>query len=377
MKSRTIMFFSFLFILFILFPPSWSLALPSVGTEDKTSTSIQGDSSISRSKQFQQELSKIKKEAQIFRKNMDRSTSNNVRKSSEKMQSRSVDIDLPLQANFLNILARWEDEGREPFVHYKVVTNPKLIRDFFYGYKKNGKMSETRGLRLNAVMLSKMQKYAQGNAPLNLLDLINESGIKTYLNNVAYYGCLIGQAFLYLKEDIDLLDVQAKENRKTISANISYDDFSILAEAALEKAASGLFGLNFNSKMIVNLHYSINKDDSPCYFGGDINVVKCGRSVIKLSTPPELNVSNIVVYGDSFAGFSGAFRVSSGLSWGNAIENLKNTTEGQEFTKEVTRSKDRLLSQGMTREAVFLTKAAWESVSGSSSSISAGSLSGQ
>ena len=333
---------------------------PSADLSETNKDSTAFDQNTSSRKSLETKLTEVKKKASTTSENMDKTTSDQVRKLGQAINNRGIDIELPLQVLFLDILSRWEEEKRN-ITSWQILTEPALTRDF-------GLSSEIRPGMIDTVKSDYLQRAASGNALLSSV-YANETALKDYIKSLAFYGCLVGQAYLNLQEDLSDLGIKTvKDDADMISGNIAYDDFIVLAEGALEKALKEGF-----SGTVKTLYESILRDQVPCQFDGSVDRVKCGRCIVVLTAPPSLSALGRFVYGnDSFAGFKGTYRISSGMSFQKAIEELKSTSRASKFAREVTKTKEDLIAQGQAKDAVMLTKVAFESLFDTSARVTTG-----
>ncbi|RJQ14439.1 hypothetical protein C4553_01125 [Candidatus Parcubacteria bacterium] len=333
---------------------------PSVGISEQSKESRAFDKTETRRKTLEQRLSEVKRQADTTTQSMDKSTADQLRRLNQAMQNRSIDIEIPLQALFLDTLLKLENQ--KPCSDYwPVITKPAFARDF-------GLSAEIRPGMIDQIKAQYLKDAASSNALISSVDA-DEVRLKHYIRSMAFYGCVIGQAYLYLQEDLFDLGVDVKGDQKgDISANLAFDDFMTLSEGALKKALSNDF-----QGPVKALYDAIKRDKADCRFDGQVEKIRCGCNIVTLSGPTQLMALGRNVYGDGgYAGFVGKYRVSSGMSWQKAIEKLESTTKASRFAKEVSDSKEALLAQGQNKEAVLLSKVAFESLLDAQSRINTG-----
>ena len=334
--------------------PAMALANPIAGHKSSEKNSDATDDSLGRKHTSERRRSKTRRDAETTTKSMDKSTSESFKRVQNAMANRSIDFSIDLQALFLDTLAKWEEEDKKPFGDIRIIIGPKLPRDF-------GMSAEIRPGVIDSNFAEILSKAAASNMAIMTV-YADEPAIKQYLANVAYYGCLIGQGFLNLQEDLADLGIKTVKSKDEFVADISYEDMMILAEGALLRAVDQGF-----SGPIRILNDSINRDlkRQKCYFdnaGHGADRIKCGRSVITLAASPALWAQGRDIYGSAYAGFKGGFKVSSGMGWSAALDKMESTSTASRFAKEISKSRDKLLSLGKHKEAVLMSKTAWDSM---------------
>lgn len=233
----------------------------------------------------------------------------------------------------------------------KVASNPQLPRDF-------GLSAEYRPGVIDMIRADYLTKAAQSNNYIkDIVGLMKEIEVLSYRNCLAHYGATIAQAYLYLTSDLNDLKISVSkdENGNIAVKGMGYDDFIILADSALQKALHGI-----TNSTIKRTYDRATQDNSPCQFDRSIENIKCGSSLIILGAKPQLYVSGVQWYGDRFAGYQGAYKVSKLWSYQDAIEKLKSTSKYSKFAHEVSKYAEELESQGKTKEATLVKKKAWE-----------------
>ena len=305
------------------------------------------EQSQSLKKSQEEKDTKGKRKADTTTKGRDVTDSDTIKAIGQAMSQSGADVTLPLEAVFLDRIAEME-KNAEPFVTCRIATNPKLLRDF-------GLSAEIRQGVIDTIKADYLSKAAQSNNYIR--DLTNEQAIRQYRNCIATYGATIAQAYLYLTADLADLQVSvSKDKDGNIEVKgMGYDDFIILADSALQKALQGI-----TNSTIRRTYDRATNDNSPCQFDRSIENIKCGSSLIVLGTKPQLYVSGIQWYGERFAGYQGAYKVSRSWSYQDAIEKLKSTSKYSKWASEVSKYAEELESQGKTKEATLVRKKAWE-----------------
>jgi hypothetical protein len=266
---------------------------------------------------------------------VDKTTSETWKAAGQDTSQKSADVSLPLESVFMNSIAILEDKT-EPFTSCRIATNPKLLKDF-------GLSAEISPGVIDVTAADFLAKAAQSNSGLKAI--ADEKAIINYKNCLAYYGALIGQAYLYLSADVNAGKGSIK--------SMGYDEFMTLADDALIRALSGI-----TNATIKGLYDRAVNDKQPCQFDKSLENIKCGASVIAIGGSPQLTVSGIKMYGGGFAGYQGTFKVSKSWSYTTALESLKTNSKYAKFAEDVSNYTEELESQGRSREAVLVRKKA-------------------
>ena len=305
------------------------------------------EQSQSLKKSQEEKDTKGKKKADTTTTGVDRQTQEAIKAIGQAMSQSGADVTLPLEAVFLDRIAELEN-STEPFRSCRITTNPKLSRDF-------GLSAEIRPGVIDTIKADYLSKAAQSNSYIR--DIADEPSLRQYRNCLAIYGATIAQVYLNLTADLNDLkaSVSKDENGNITVRGMGYDDFIILADAALQKALKDI-----TNSTIKRTYERATQDNSPCQFDRSIENIKCGSSLIILGTKPQLFISGVQWYGERFAGYQGAYKVSKSWSYQDAIEKLKSTSKYSKWASEVSKYAEELESQGKTREATLVRKKAWE-----------------
>ncbi|OPY67099.1 MAG: hypothetical protein A4E57_02469 [Syntrophorhabdaceae bacterium PtaU1.Bin034] len=274
------------------------------------------------------------------------STAQESSKSTGQAESRQgADVVLPLEAVFLDMIGELEADT-EPFRSCRVATNPKLGRDF-------GLSAEVYPGVINNTAADYLSKAAQSNSYIK--NIADEAAIRAYRDCLAYYGAVIGQAYLNVTGDLQGIGSAPRKdaNGNITVAGMGYDDFILLANGALHRAIEQI-----THPTVKRLYVRATGDSSPCQFDKSLENIKCGASLITLGAVPQLTVSGVRMYGGSFAGFQGSFKASKGWSLSAAIERMKTDSRYAKFASDVTEFSEQLESQGRSKEAVMVRKKA-------------------
>lgn len=137
---------------------------------------------------------------------------------------------------------------------------------------------------------------------------------------------------------------------------MGYDDFVMLADGALNRAIQN----GITNQTITRMHDRAIADTSHCQFERSIENIKCGSTLITISTKPTLIISGVTWYGDKFAGYQGVYKVSRSWSYQDAIEKLKSVSKYSKMAHEVSKFAEEMESKGRSKEAALVRKKAWE-----------------
>ncbi|MDA8171163.1 MAG: hypothetical protein M0Z48_04955 [Nitrospiraceae bacterium] len=134
------------------------------------------------------------------------------------------------------------------------------------------------------------------------MGLADEGAVRKYRDCLANYGAIIGQAYLYLTEDLDSIRGSVRKDRSghIDVRGMGYDDFVSLAQGALQRAIK-----NIQNPTIRNMEVRATTDGGPCRFDRETTNIKCGPDLMIIGTKPQLFVSGIEFYGEKFAGYAG------------------------------------------------------------------------
>jgi hypothetical protein len=320
-----------------------------IDTSVDTQKSIKTDKEKSQSlkKSQEQKDTKGKKKSDTASIGRDKTDSDTIKAIGQAMSSAGADITMPLEVVFLDRIAEFEKDTN-PFAQCKVVTAPKPGRDF-------GLSAEVRPGVIDTIKADYLAKAAQSSS--YIADIADEQGIRSYRDCLAYYGAVIAQAYIYLTQDLQDLKVSVTKSRngEINVKGMGYEDFILLADAALQKALQG-----FTNGTIKKVYERIVNDIGACQFDRSVENIKCGSSLITLGTIPKLAHGGIHVYGGQYMGYQGSYKLSKSWSYQDAIEKLKATSKYSKWAAEVAKYSEELESQGRTKEATMVRKKAWE-----------------
>lgn len=322
---------------------------PSVGSEANQSEKTSGEDSMTRKKSREQKQSDSNKKSTSVSTGRDKTDQESFKKADSAVRNAAIDVKVSMQTYFFYLLQKWEDEGREPFASWGVLTNPKYPRDFGLD------AVNSRG-GIDSIKAGMLDKAAKSNMTLDSV-YADEAALKAYTKNVGKLGVIVGQAFMNLSADLVELDVvlPAKGKDATPSILLTEDDFLLLAESALTRAAEE--GPKGSLKWALD---GLLADDKACRFDGATDKIRCGRNQITLTARPTLQSGGVQLFGEAFGGYSADYKVSSGLSYTKAFEQVASTSSYSKFAKETVEAREKLLAQGKVKEAVFVTKESWD-----------------
>lgn len=291
--------------------------------------------------------SKGKRDSKSMSKGLDKQVQEALKEVGQAMKSQGVDIVLPLEAVFNNVLYDMEKD-MAPFKECKIASSPMLARDF-------GLSAELEGGMVDTMTAQNLANAAKSNFMVSSMG--DEDAIREYRDCLAQYGAVIGQSYLYLVEDLNDMKAQVVKdgNGNIVVRGLGYNDFISIANSALHNAAAEIINPTIQSML-----NRITNDHTSCRFDGAVEVIKCGASQLTLSSKPQLVLSGVGMYGSGYAGFSGSFKVSRGWSYSEALEKLRSTSKYKRFAEEVSKYAEEMESKGMGKEAVIARKKAVE-----------------
>ncbi len=332
-------------LFFVLTVPAFALD-PQI---DTGKTEKRGEEQKQELREMQEKREqKGEREAETIQKGIDRQAQEAIKAIGQAMRQTGADVTLPLEAVFLDLIAQMEINNIKPFGVCRIATEPQLPRDF-------GLSAEIRPGIIDTIKADYLSKAAQSNSFIR--GIADEQAIRQYRNCLVQYGAIIAQAYLNLSADIDNLGASVSKDKdgNITVRGLGYEDFISLADSALQKALKGITNSTIRRKLDRTL-----QDSRPCKFDRSVENIKCGSSLIILSTKPQLFVSGIEFYGQRFAGFQGAYKVSKSWSYQDAIEKLKSTSKYAKWALEVSKYAEKMESQGRAKDATLVRKKAWE-----------------
>lgn len=330
-------------IVFLTLSPVFGLDL---GVEhDKTKRNEREKSLTTKSNQESRNNSG-NKQSKTTTNGIDQQDQEIIKQIEQRMQHSGLDISLSLGNVFRGSLAILEKF--EPTLRAELLTTPKQPADF-------GLSAEISPGVIDSIKQEWLNKAATSNILFSSIS--EDKKIRDYRDNLALYGIIIGQAYLNLTRDLATLNTGVdKDGEGNIVINkIGYEDLLTLADGALLQAVSKI-----TNKRLKRLLESIKADKRPCRFGGSISTIQCGSSTITIGGQPGLIALGLTIFSsEQFAGFTGNYKVSSGWSYNQAMEDLKSTAKYSKIAKEVSKYAEKMESHGKSREAIMAKKLTW------------------
>jgi len=322
----------------------------------KTQRTDKEQSQSIRKSQEQRE-SKGRKKTTTTTTGIDKQTQDVIRSVEDMRRNTEADVTLSLEMVFLDRISQMERQGEGEFGKCQIITRSKLPKDF-------GLTAEISPGVIDSIKAEYLSKAVQSNTYVT--GITSEEDIRVYRNCLVFYGAVIGQAYIYLSSDLHSLGIRSN------ARDIGYDDFVSLANTALQRALQGI-----NNVTIKSIYNRIVSDTSPCRFAQSIENlhVQCGPALLVIGPRPQLFVlGSLPWYGEKFAGYAGAWRVSKAWSYQSAVEALKTTSKYEKWANEVSKFAEELETQGKAKEAVAVRKKAWETVKKGGQTVSPRSL---
>ena len=292
------------------------------------------------------------------------SNTDSSRDTASASNSGTAEISVDLATVFSLKLSELE-KTVEPFKSCQVLASPGLMSDFgITSSVGNGQDSIKRQMITDA---------AASNTAIEKVGGVSAE-VRGYIGCLAKYGATVATAFDGLTKDLPLFKASLSRNKRTGEVSVSgigYDDFVALAGTELENAVK----TGPTSATVKMQLERVLSDKTACKFSGtaEAQKIQCGTSVVIISTSPELYSYTKPVYGNTFFGFSGTFKLSTGWSYAAALEQAKSDSRTSRFASEVSKYAEDLDSQGKNREAAYSRKKALDMSNGSEKSLSTAS----
>ncbi len=164
--------------------------------------------------------------------------------------------------------------------------------------------------------------------------------------------------------------VTDKNGGRRISG-IGRDDYIALAREALNNALND----GIKDERILFRYSQVTEDDGDCTFAGATDRILCGSSLLILGPKQQLFAAgDAEVYGHSFMGLNGAYRISKSWSLSKAVERMASISRYEKFAKEVNRYAESLESQGKNLEAAQVRSLAVEDMKSGKTGVSLDSI---
>lgn len=372
-----------------------AMANPNVGVETDVSKKIGDDTTDSIKDTDEKSESASDKKSTSASTGEDKQWQDAVRNIMQESNNTSADMSMPLETLFQGQILRLE-KTTEPFISCKLMSKPKQARD--YGITAMVGSSDVDTYKSQA-----LSALASSNGPVD--DFANLAMLSTAKRCMAYYGGIIAQAYLNTETSIAALtikpDVQPElEATKSVAKNknankkgknakvenkkpntevvapgltvgvvadksggkrisgIGRDDYIALATEALNKALKD--GMT-DERIIGRFNEIIAEDDVKCTFAGATDRILCGSSLMVLGPKQQLFAAgDIEVYGHSFMGLQGAYRISKSWSLSKAFEKMASTSKYERQMKEISRAIEKMEREGHALEASIAKRTAIE-----------------
>lgn len=326
----------------------------------------------------------------------------------QEQNNTSADITMPLEGLFMVQILKLE-KTTPPFSQCRLMTHPKQVRD--YG------LSAIVGTNdVDSNLAQNLTGLANSNGPVGDFQTANVLMLKNTKRCMAFYGGIIAQAFLNTERAIAALTVtpaihpepvkQApakyvkKVNGRIVNAGkttapaeqkafgkgvkivtdeqgrrritgIGHDDYLALATEALKKALKD----GITDERIAFRYDELMQDKGECFFAGSTDRILCGSSLLVLGAKQQLFAAgDVEVYGHSFMGLNGAYRLSKSWSLSKAVEKMASVSQYEKFAKEVNRYAEDMESKGRSLEAAQARSLAIEAMKSGKTGLSLNSI---
>ena len=317
-----------------------------------TSHDTSADSKESKEKSISTKGSTDKKDSESTRKSRTKSKGKEKTKSTSKRESGTLGKNASLDLSI---------SGRSLFtndVRYKLPVDLGLSAQH-----KNGVIDLLRQ--------DWIRHCAAANATVTEADA-NEAALRTYLGEVARMGATIGQALIYLQQDIPLIGKMQKTKTGEIEiTGLGANDLQLLAAGAFKRAEAKISDLRILSQLS-----AITSNTEACRLVGGVEQnmrIQCGQATITLSSPPDLVYQGTPWYGSNgYSGISASYRVSSSWSWSQALEAAKTDSQFARYATEASDSSEHMESEGKSLEAAMTRRQAVDWMRANKTNMGAG-----
>jgi hypothetical protein len=349
----------FWIILFLLILANTAYALD-LGIDNNKSQKIDREKSLSTKNTEEQRTSSGTKKSNTTTTGSDKNDQQIVKEVGQRQKSSVLDITLPLGNIFLPSLAMLETS--KPKLKYHLLSNPRQAADF-------GLSAEIQPGVVDSIKADLLSKGATSNSSVTSIGG-NNIQLQTYRDNLALYGVVIGQAYLNLSSDLAALNAKVTKDKdgNIVVHDLGYNDLLTLADGALLRAINKI-----HDRRLQKIYQSTVTDKTFCRFAGSITEIQCGSSMITISGKPTLVALGETIFSsNSFAGFTGNYKISSSWSYDQALEKLKSTTKFKKMAEEASKYADNLESKGKSRDAILIKKMALSQAKSGKTSLSLG-----
>lgn len=203
----------------------------------------------------------------------------------------------------------------------------------------------------------------------------DEDVVRGYIDTLAVYGAIVGQAYINLNDSVSKLDTALKTNgrkgritkgvRDIQIESVGAADFDILARAALYK----VFQTGITDASIKRTLNRILANNKPCRLYQDITTVVCGEIRLNLNNPGELAIAGVTWAGSAFAGYQGNYKVASSWSYAETLDKLQSVSQSSRIANEYAKRSEDAESLGNGVDAVLSRKTGVDASSKASNSV--------
>lgn len=358
-----------LLILLVIAYGNLAFASPAIDIDTTESDKFQVDKSTQQKKSVDKKESKGDKESETNSTGQDNMSQSQWKAEQQANKSSGVEISVGIDALFVNYIADLEKNDVLPFSYCKLYTKPKVAEDFgFTAMRQQGNGSAT----IDTIRASMLEQAAKSNASVDSMSSNSNEHLKVYRDCMAYYGAVIGQSILTLNNELPKIakvNEDKKRNEKIVQ-DIGLEDLKMLAQGSINKTLKS----GVNSQFVKNYYDKVIGGDQDCRFNGAVQSINCGITTMEISSKPNLEVAGVQYFGSFgsnsfFAGLSGNYRISASFSYSNAVDQLESVSKYSKFAKDVQTYKEELLSKGYAKEAVSLTKKAYDWAASNKTSV--------
>lgn len=362
-----------------------------VQAEGKMDYSTSGSNSVSGGFDTQEKLDKRKSHSDSKSKSKTLSVSDdeqlqtNLKKMMDAQKRRELNLDKPAQAVFMNHLIKLERDSSliENSPHkllVKAIQARPLTRPILPAHvglsvslAGNGGYDGIRGKYLSS--------STSANATIEEVDA-DSVKIRQYIQTLAIYGGIVGQAYENLNANIDKIDVMfkttGKKGRLTKGvrdikiqevASMGAEDFSHLARASLLQVFVDGITETTIKDTVNQLLASANED---CFLkaSADNSGIACGEILLQLTNPSDFEVSGVPWFGKSFAGYQGSYKVSASWSYSKTLDEQESVSSSNKIARDWQIREEDAENKGKGVEAIMALKNGVELASKSSNSTS-------
>ena len=308
----------------------------------------------------------------------------NLKKMMDAQKRRELDVSKPAQTVFINHLIKLEKDSSliENSPHKLLVkaikarplTKPLLPAHVGLSAPLAG------GEGYDGIRAKFLQSSTAQNASIEAVDADTKK-IREYIQTLAIYGGIVGQAYENLNANVDKIDTMFKTSgkkgrltkgvreMKVEIASIGADDFNRLARASLLQVfEEGITEPSIKS----NVNQLLQVSNEECFLkaSADNSGISCGEVLLQLTNPADFELSGTTWFGKSFAGYQGSYKVSSSWSYSKTLDEQQSVSSSNKIAKDYQIRAEEAESKGKGVEAIMELKNGVEIASKSSNSTS-------